>query len=200
MRSPSPRPVVTSPNEVLLEVVAILERLGVPYYLGGSYASGMHGVPRSTRDADLVVEMSAAQAHDFTIALGTSYYADADMMTSSIKSGISFNIVHLSTQFKIDFYPVGTSRLRKSEMERRSRQPLGGREVFLATAEETLLAKLSWFREGGEVSDRQWGDIIGIIEVQGDRLDRVYLERWARDIGVADLLTVALDQSKPDES
>ena len=177
-----------TPAEVLFEVIEILDRLGIPYYLGGSYASGVHGVPRSTHDADLVVDMDGSKVGALCEALGTGYYSSSEMMIDSIRHGRAFNIIHHGTQFKVDFFPVGSSRLRRCELGRRVRTLLGDRQVYVSTAEETLLAKLNWYRIGGEISDRQWKDIVGIVEVQGDRLDWAYLERWAPELGVADLL------------
>ncbi len=69
-------------------------------------------------------------------------------------------------------------------------------EVSVASAEDTLLAKLEWYRMGGEVSERQWRDVLGALKVQAGALDLEYLHRWASELGVDDLLERALTQSE----
>ena len=63
----------------------------------------------------------------------------------------------------------------------------------MARAEDTILAKLVWYRKGGEVPDRQWHDVLGVIQVQAGRLDSAYLREWAANLRVTDLLVKALD-------
>jgi hypothetical protein len=65
-------------------------------------------------------------------------------------------------------------------------------EALVATPEDTLLAKLEWYRSGGEVSERQWRDVLGIMMVQGNKLDLAYLRQWAKELKVSDLLERAL--------
>ena len=60
---------------------------------------------------------------------------------------------------------------------------------------DTVLAKLAWYRLGGEVSDRQWRDVVSVLHVQADRLDHVYLRTWAKTLAVSDLLARALEQT-----
>ena len=67
--------------------------------------------------------------------------------------------------------------------------------VSTSSAEDTVLAKLQWYRDGGGVSDRQWNDVLGVLKVQGTTLDRAYLEDWARELGLADLLRRALEDA-----
>lgn len=172
----------------LIEVLGLLEQLGIIYLLGGSFASSIHGVPRGTRDADLLVELSREQARALAEGLGPAYYSDVAMMEDSLARGISFNVIHIATSFKIDFFPAGRGDFERSELARRQREPLGDHYAFVSTAEDTLLAKLRWYREGGECSDTQWRDIMGIVEVRADSLDDAYLEQWARDLGLGGLL------------
>lgn len=181
----------------LIEVLGLLEQLGVTYLLGGSFASSIHGVPRGTRDADLLVELSREQAGALVEGLGPSYYADLAMMEDSLARGISFNVIHMATSFKIDFFPAGRGDFERSELARRRREPLGDHHAYVSTPEDTLLAKLRWYRMGGESSDTQWRDIMGIVEVKADSLDAAYLERWARDLGLTDLLERARREAGP---
>jgi len=180
----------------LFLVFDALERLGIPYLLGGSFASSIHGEARATRDADLLIDMPTATADALTEALGSSFYADAEMMRTSIAHGISFNVIHLPTGFKVDFYSAASRDFEDSQLRRRRAERIGDRLVPVASPEDILLAKLRWYREGGEVSDRQWRDVQGIVEQQQDRLDVDYLRSWARLLGVADLLERSLRRAE----
>jgi len=70
------------------------------------------------------------------------------------------------------------------------------RLAYIATAEDIILAKMEWYRQGGEISDRQWRDILGVLKVQAGRLDLDYLQKWAAELNVANLLQRALKESE----
>ena len=95
---------------------------------------------------------------------------------------------------KVDLFVAGGTPLDAQQLARRQRVTLSdGRDLHVHPPEDILLQKLRWFRLGGEVSDRQWRDVLAIVRVQGDRLDRVYLRQNAPALAVADLLELALE-------
>lgn len=99
----------------------------------------------------------------------------------------------LASMMKVDFFIRGAEAFDASEFSRRVRLDLQpNAPIFIATTEDNLLRKLRWFRMGGEASDRQWRDILGLLRVSGDAIDLTYLRRWAKDLGVEDLLERAL--------
>jgi hypothetical protein len=179
-------------------VAGALERLGVAFHLGGSLASSIHGFPRATLDADLVADLRPGQGEALAKVLGADFYADARAMEVAIASRSSFNLIHLETMFKVDVFVTGPSPFDRESFERSRPEAIGpgGRTIRVATPEDVVLHKLRWFREGGAVSERQWTDAVGVLEVQKDRLDRAYLDRWARELGVADLLDRALAEGR----
>ena len=183
--------------KAVLAVVDILEELEVSYHVGGSLASSVHGVPRQTNDLDLVVDLSQAAAAILVLRLQDRFYVDAESIRRAIRNHSSFNLVHLATGFKIDVFIRGFGAFDRMEFARHGPQRLEDlpRELVVKSAEDTVLRKLEWYRIGGEVSDRQWNDILGVIRTQGDRLDRDYLRQWASELGVADLLERALEAS-----
>jgi hypothetical protein len=67
--------------------------------------------------------------------------------------------------------------------------------MFVHTAEDILLQKLHWYRAGGETSDRQWRDALAIVRVQGEQLDRTYLEATAGRADLGDLLQRVLSEA-----
>ena len=92
---------------------------------------------------------------------------------------------------------MGSTPLDESQLQRRRRVQVSSdpdRFLYMHPPEDILLQKIRWFRMGGETSDRQWRDILGIVKVQGDRLDRDYLQRNAMLIGGEDLLRRALGE------
>jgi hypothetical protein len=175
---------------VCLEVARLFERLGVRYVVGGSLASSLHGVPRSTDDADLGAELREDHVRPLVQALEGRFYVDEERVRHAVRRRGSFNVIELPTMFKVDVFVLGEGPLHQEQLARRQRVtlPEGGEELEVASAEDTILQKLRWYRLGGEVSDRQWGDILGVLKVQGQGLDRAYLQRGAELLGVEDLL------------
>jgi hypothetical protein len=171
-------------------IVEALEELGVSYHIGGSVASSIYGIFRATIDADLVANLHLEQVRPLVKRLQADYYIDEAMIRDAIKRRSSFNVIHLDTMLKVDVF-IPKTRLFDQEELRRVRQEVlseGTRPFNIASPEGTILNKLEWYRMGGEVSDRQWNDILGVLKVQGTNLDMAYLRHWAADLKVTDLL------------
>ncbi len=178
----------------LRPVVEAFDALGVRYFLGGSIASSAHGVARASLDADVIVELDSPHVERLAQRLAGAYYIPIEQMRTAAAERRSFNLIHLATMFKIDVFVSKGRPFDRSAAERARLQVIGAhtdRQFFVASAEDTVLAKLEWFRLGGETSERQWWDIVGVLKV-GDDADRAYLRRWAAALGVGDLLERAL--------
>jgi len=183
---------------VTMLVADALEALGVPYAIGGSFASALHGVMRATMDADLVADLRQEDVAPFVQALGGLFYANAEMMREAIGQHRSFNLIHLDSMFKVDVFVARPRDFDRAQLARRQLHLLSEdpeRRAYVASAEDTVLAKLEWYRMGGEVSDRQWRDALGVLKVQGLRLDLAYMRHMAAGLGVKDLLERALEES-----
>ena len=196
---------MTSPDYqiALNPVFDAFDRLGIEYYVGGSLASSAYGVWRTTIDADVIADVQSSHVAPLVSALQADYYIDAEMIRHAIARRSSFNVVHLATMFKVDVFILKETAFDRAMFERRRREPLGGSEsgspqdtVFVATPEDIVLHKLLWYRKGHEVSERQWRDVLEVLRVQRGKLDRSYMEHWAKETGVADLLSKALEQAK----
>lgn len=183
--------------DVVLRVVDFLEELGIRYHLGGSFASAVHGVPRQTMDADLVVDLDVGAITKLVESLQDGFYVDLDVAIEAVKRRSSFNAIHLASGFKVDFFVKGTGEFDELEVERSIAVQITAnppRSAYVKTAEDTVLRKLQWYRSGGEVSERQWRDVLGVLAATGATLDREYLRRWSVDLGVTDLLDRAIGE------
>jgi hypothetical protein len=162
-------------EQVLLEISALLREAGVKHCVGGSVASSRHGVYRSTAGIDLVADLDEKHAR----SLCETAAVDA------VRRGGSFNLINLATGIKIDCFVVSSDPFRRMQCERS--QP-DDRGIRYLSPEDSVLTKLRWFRAGGEASDRQWQDLLGVMRAQRGRLDEAHLDAWASRIGVEDLL------------
>jgi hypothetical protein len=181
-----------------MAVAEALDALNVTYAIGGSFASALHGVMRATMDADLVADLQLEHTVPLAQALGDAFFADVEMMRDAIHHHSSFNLIHLETMFKVDVFVAKPRAFDRSQLARRQLHLLSEdleRRAYVISAEDIILSKLEWYRIGGEISDRQWRDVLGVLKVQGDRLDRDYLQRMAVELNVPDLLHRALEQA-----
>jgi len=187
--------VVAEPIEILPLVTATLDRLGIPWVVGGSIASSLHGEPRLTNDADLVVEIGLEGVRALTTALAGSFYVNEEAAEEAVRRRSSFNVIHTESLVKIDLFILRDDPLDREQMRTRQRHVVDeqtGGAMYITSAEVVVLRKLDWFRRGGEISDRQLLDAVAIIKVQGDRLDMSYLGDWADRLGLQQLLARAL--------
>lgn len=193
---------VNEPALVTIKVTRVLEKLNVRYLIGGSLASTLYGMVRTTQDSDIVAELKPEQIDTFITELNNEFYIDEVMIGEAIARKSSFNIIHKESFFKIDVFVPKMRPFLEQQFNRAQRQILSiepPAEALVATPEDTILAKMEWFRMGGEVSERQWRDILGIIEVQGKNLDIEYLHRWAKELTISELLQRALKESTLNE-
>ena len=172
-------------------VLDLLQEIGVRHYVGGSIASSAHGVARASIDADVVAELRPEHGAKLVARLSPAYYISEERVRDAIGRRASFNAIHLETMLKVDVF-VSKNRPFDLRALGRARDrpvgPPGSRTLPIASAEDTVLAKLEWYRRGGEVSERQWGDVLGVLRAAEKALDRPYLTAGAAELGVSDLL------------
>ncbi len=184
-------------TRITLLVTQTLEALGIPYAVGGSLASSLHGVMRSTLDVDIVADMRLEHIQPLVAALSKEFYADDEMMRDAIEHQSSFNLIHYETAFKVDIFIRKARAFDHMQLERRRMSVIATdpeQSVYVTSPEDVILSKLEWYRMGGEVSDRQWRDIIGVLKTREGELDLDYLRKWANELQVTDLLERALHE------
>lgn len=181
---------------VTARVAEAFDRLGIAYYIGGSVASSVHGVGRSTMDIDLVARVLPEHVHPLVKALERDFYVDATMIKEAIRDRTSFNVIHFELQHKVDVFIDKQRPYDRAAWERiQLAAPFDASEhqFPLASPEDVILAKLEWFMLSP--SERQWLDVRGVMKVQASDLDLPYLRRWAIELNVSDLLERALREA-----
>ena len=183
------------PLSVLSQVTATLDEQNIRYVLVGSFASSIHGMYRSTADIDILADIKREQVRPLFETLQNSFYADEHAMRDAVAQGQSFNAIHFDSVFKVDIFIAGSDEFALSQLNRRQLRKLSPEKdeaVYVATAEDTVLAKLQWYRASHETSNTQWNDVLGVLGTSRS-LDLQYLRTWAINLAVADLLQKALD-------
>jgi hypothetical protein len=177
---------LSEPSSFLAVLAQAFDGAGVPFMLAGSFASSMHGAPRATQDIDLVIDPSF-ESLDRLLGLLSSdrLYVDADVARDEFRRRGQFNVIDLETGWKADLIFRKARRFSRSELERKVTLTVLGLSVPVASAEDTILAKLEWAKLGQ--SERQLRDVRGILDVCKGALDRDYIERWLDDLGVREL-------------
>lgn len=173
-------------GEFLARLVAMLDGAGIPHMLAGSFASAYHGVPRATQDADFVIDPTRETLEAFVSrATEAGYYVDAAHALDALRLRRQFNVIDARTAWKADLVIRRERPFSREEFGRRIPARVLGIDLFVASAEDTILSKLEWAAQTG--SERQLSDVAGIVQVKGPALDRRYVERWAGLLGVIDL-------------
>lgn len=180
-------------------VVTALDKLGVQYYIGGSVASSAYGIARATLDIDMVTDLKRDHVHTLVEMLEPEYYIDEEMILEAIQRQATFNIIHLETMIKVDVFISKNTAYHIESFQRRKKDTLSEEqkdiEYYLVSPEDIILNKLDWYRIGGHVSETQWRDVLGVLKVQKNLLDILYLRNWASKLELSDLLEKALNEA-----
>ena len=188
-------------REGLLRLLQVLDRLEIPYMIGGSGASSVHGLTRTTSDIDMVAKIGADDVQSLVTELQPDFYIDEQQVRTAIEHSRSFNVIHYQSSYKFDIFPLTADRYQQVQFARRrfeTSSVFTGAllELAVSSPEDVILSKLRWYRQGGGVSDQQWNDVLGVIAVQRDKLDLPYLREWAQYLELLDLLERALTEGR----
>jgi hypothetical protein len=172
-----------TPAVLIADAIGSLEAAGVPYMVTGSVASTFHGEPRSTNDLDIVIDPDTASLVRLVEALQTrGYYLDPDAAAEALRERTQFNAI--AGDVKVDFIVRKARPFSLEELRRRQPADLLGTRGFIATVEDTIIAKLEW--AAATDSERQLRDVSGMVAVAGNALDREYLDRWIAELGLGE--------------
>lgn len=170
--------------DVFKRVLGALESAGIPYMLTGSFASAYHGLPRATQDIDVVIAPTKQQLQQLiTFFPPPDYYVDEGAALEAYDGESQFNVLDLTTGWKVDFIIRKSRRFNQAEFDRRIVADFEGTRIAIASAEDIVLAKLEWAKMGE--SERQIEDVAGILRIRAGDLDLQYIERWVLELALA---------------
>ncbi len=195
--------ILAEPVQITRQIAQEFDRLKIKYFVGGSLASSLHGIPRATHDVDMIADIKEEHIPILVKALESDFYIDTDMIRDAIQHCSLFNVIHLNTMFKVDVFILKSDKVSQKEMVRREQYQITDdplHTLYLASAEDVILHKLYWFQLGDRVSERQWHDVLGVIQVQYETLDYHYLEQTAQNLRVGELLHQALKEADMGEA
>ncbi len=187
-----------SPLDILLFVAGVFDEIGARYVVVGSFASSVRGMVRATNDVDIVADLRGEQMSAFIARVKDEFYVSEPSVRRAITEKRSFNLIHFDSSFKVDvFIPpadgFGWQQLANRQAEQV--EPQSQMQIYVATAEDIILAKFLWFKQGGEVSTQQWTDILGVIKIRKEDMKGDYLREQAQKLGVTHLLECALAEA-----
>jgi len=168
---------------LLAATIAQLERAGVPYMITGSVASSYHGEPRATRDLDIVIDPDPGGINRLVGELeAAGLYVDANVALRALDDRTQFNAIEATTGWKVDFLIRKDRPFSREEFGRRVHANLLGTPTWIASPEDTIVAKLEWAVASG--SDRQLRDVAAMLDIGGESLDLAYIDGWVADLAL----------------
>jgi hypothetical protein len=182
------------PSDLLLLLVGTLERLGIGYQVTGSTATITHGEPRFTNDIDVVVDLRPDQIAPFAAAFpDPEFYLSVDAVREAVRQRHQFNIIHPSSGLKIDVILLPDNESARSQWQRSVRLCIAsGVEANFISPEDVILRKMEYYQEGG--SEKHLRDIAGVLKIQGEQIDRRYLDDWSARLGLAEIWEMVLQR------
>ena len=183
-------------NELLRHAIRSLEALGIPYMIGGSLASSAYGEPRLTNDIDIVADLTDEQVQRLLVKFPPDeFYMDEDKIREAIARQGQFNIIHPTSGYKVDIFICGQDAYGRSQLSRRRRlEASNGEHAFFASPEDVIIKKMEYFKIGQ--SERQFRDIVGMLRVQGEQVDRSYIRQWAARMDLTEVWEVVLRRAE----
>jgi hypothetical protein len=184
-------------NEAIRTLINVFTKLEIEYFIGGSVASSLYGIARTTLDADIVAKIDKNIVKELENSLKNEYYIDTDMILDAIDHGSSFNLIHLSTMIKIDIFIYQDTQYNNETFLRKNLDSFPEEEdaIYFCSPEDIVLSKLNWYKQGNMISERQWNDILGVMKVRHNILDLNYLRKWALHLDLDKLLIKALQDA-----
>lgn len=184
---------------ILKQFVNIVEQLHIVYAIGGSIASSVYGKVRFTQDADVTLEPFDNVADKLFEELKADYYISKNAMYQALREHGSFNIIHLESAFKIDVFIRRNTVFEEQLMTRCKNLKISNsfeKTFSIVSPEDIILLKLCWYRDGGCSSQRQWEDVLGVLQTQANTLDFEYLNKWGATLDIDVLLEKAASETR----
>lgn len=173
-------------NDVVFRVIDALEHANVPYMLVGSYSSNAYGIPRSTQDADFVIELGNTPFNVIAEPLLPEITIDPQLLLETVTGTYRWIGRHLGSEFTVELFQLGHDAFMQQRFARRRREDVLGHLVWLPTAEDVVIQKLRWY--GRAKRSKDLDDARDVVAVQSGRLDLPYIRNWCDQHGTRALL------------
>ena len=184
---------MTDQNAFLERIIKALEHANIPYMISGSIGSSFHGQPRSTNDADIVIDPTLQQLTAFIKLLGSDCYASKEAAQEAVANRSMFNIIDTQFGHKVDLIIRKDRPYSQQEFARRTKTHFWGMDAYVLSPEDSILSKLEWSK--GRQSEAQFKDALGVLMTQKETLDFDYLKKWANELGIDDALNNLLKEA-----
>jgi hypothetical protein len=175
-----------TPLEVLFLAIDALTRANIDYMLTGSFVSNYYSTPRTTQDADIVIQTNRKNLENFINQIKKEFYVDKAYSLNTLSKKSMFNIIHFNSGFKIDLIIRKNTPFEKIVFNRRNIESIHNRKIPISTPEDIILSKLLWHKNSDSL--RQYEDAQQVLLYQRDNLDYDYLNKWALELGVEEPL------------
>jgi len=185
---------MTSQASFLQILTEKLNQEGIEYMLSGSYSSSLHGLPRATNDADIIITASEEQLTAFLQSLEDDYYVNKDAALEALSNRGMFNVIDIHNSFKADFIIRKDRPFSREEFQRRQKSTIMDLDIWVVSPEDVILSKLEWAKESE--SSQQFQDALGVMVVQYDSLDMDYLKKWAKELQIEESLEQLLKSAE----
>ncbi len=181
-------------KQFLRKLVELIETCGIPYAICGSIGSSLHGQPRATNDADIIISPTQEQLAKLIESLKTGYYVSTEAAFEAMKLCSMFNVIDSELGWKADLIFLKGSPYHLAEFDRRVKARVMGIDLWIQSPEDVILSKLNWAKNTD--SELQYRDVLGVIKLQWDKLDWDYLQYWAKELGVEKKLENIIEETK----
>lgn len=175
---------IESPEELLLQIVKILDKLEIPYIITGGFAVAVLAKPRFTADIDIIVKIELKNISQLTkelLAVDKNVYVSQEAMRDAIQNNGEFNFIHPETGLKVDFW---LKRYPFEEFKRSIVKKIEGQDINFISPEDLILSKLIWYNEGQ--GSKQLEDIKSILKIA--KPDLKYIKAWAAKTSTSEIL------------
>ena len=180
--------------QFLQKLIELLEAAGIAYAVCGSLGSSLHGQPRATNDADIIIASTANQLAKFLKSLEFSYYVSSEAASEAMRQRSMFNVIDSELGWKADLIFRKDNPYHLAEFNRRMKARVMGIDLWILSPEDVILSKLNWAKNSE--SNLQYGDVLGVIKLQWDKLDWEYLRHWAKELGVEETLEKVIEETR----
>lgn len=182
-------------NQIVIRVAHALDQISVPYMLVGSYSSNVYGIPRSTQDADFVIQLPPdASISPLAKLLEPDLHLDPQLIFETITGNLRYVITHQDSAFKVELFILSSDAHHLERFSRRVKSTLDSTSVWFQSGEDVVIQKIRWYARAKRQKDRD--DVIDVLETSGPNLDLIYIRRWCDEHGTRDLFEQLWDEAQ----